>query len=216
MIEQAIAENMKFGKPEDGDPSDSSFSRLRAREYLEKICQELWHLPAMDQPHLYLKKCLEGYERAELLAQVAETTRCLPQNPRKVKSIANVLRRYAKMDAGPVPTSVDRGPYPEDYCQMLVACLYCLHPEIYSRLEVHDKFFEVIKNWTRDLPDRVPHELLAGLKLPARRKDDVTGDRTRDPESQFIDPNRANAFLLGGLFNAQQVNADNLRNFLLR
>ncbi|MFM8251334.1 MAG: P-loop NTPase fold protein, partial [Planctomycetota bacterium] len=93
VIEQAVAENLKMEKSLDG--SDSALATLRAREYLEKICQELWHLPAIGEPHEYLRKSLDGYDRADHLAKVAAETNCLPPNPRKIKTIANVLRRFS-------------------------------------------------------------------------------------------------------------------------
>jgi len=68
-----------------------------AREYLEKICQDIFHLPIIDQTKKknYLISLLRDLElndyHIDELEKCLNVFDCLPANPRKIKSLANRL-----------------------------------------------------------------------------------------------------------------------------
>ncbi|HTQ78903.1 MAG TPA: P-loop NTPase fold protein, partial [Thermoanaerobaculia bacterium] len=76
---------------------DPALQMLRAREYLDKLCQTIVHLPLTREPVALLRQYLGDAEAPAvepvlaILAQYA----CLPANPRKIKAFANLLRGYA-------------------------------------------------------------------------------------------------------------------------
>ncbi len=216
VIEQAIAETLKHDMTAVEDMQRPHFSQFRAREYLEKICQDLWHLPSLNTPHTYLEKCLEEMSCASLMGKIAETSKCLPPNPRKIKALANVLRRYEKQLSNPVMK--DDGAYGEHHQALAIACLYCFHPEIYRRVELYPDFLVEVVKWSNHQGSS-DHELFRGLVLPHRKPDASTASDAATPGSEpslptFPDPTRTNAFLLGKLLKG--IGLEGIDQFLLR
>src|SRR5438445_2614834 len=102
ITERAIAKSLKA----EGDEKDRA---VVAREYLEKLCQDIWHLPALQEADTdnFVHHCLQdevqdaagkrlenALKNLPALRQVIRAARCLPPNPRKIKAFSNVLRRH--------------------------------------------------------------------------------------------------------------------------
>ncbi len=206
VIERYIATNFK---EEGGDPI------FRAREYLEKICQDPWQLPLLNDPGGYLEKCLDGFPLAKAFAAIAKSNDCLPRNPRKIKSLANILRRYADhpmITSRPAGKPLDQ-PYREEHWAMLSACLYHFHPEIYQRILHWPDFLAELDQWART--GESEHDLFVGerdkegnrkdrLKRPKRQDKNANSPTpgTAPAISSFIDPDRTDSFLLQSLLKA--------------
>jgi hypothetical protein len=198
------------------DKQKPHFSQFRAREYLEKICQDLWHLPSLSMPHIYLEKCLEGLCWDHVMRDIAEVNECLPPNPRKIKALANVLRRYETQLSN--AAIKDDGAYREHHQALAIACLYCFHPEIYRRVELYPDFLVEVVKWSNHQGSS-DHELFRGLTLPIRKPDASTASDAATPGSEptlptFPDPTRTNAFLLGKLLKG--IGLEGIDQFLLR
>ena len=103
-IEEAIAQRMKAGADDDAN------ARLRAAAYMEKLCQNVWRLPAVREPDQVLCELLKetikdeavrGYIRRGLSVPVAgegaspSTHQCVPPNPRRLKGLANLIGRLS-------------------------------------------------------------------------------------------------------------------------
>ncbi len=94
VVEGAVAAQLP--NPE----GDGALLARRSREYLEKICQHLIHLPLLRDPAGLLEHFLEGVEGCGRVCEVVRRYGCLPANARKVKAFANLLRQRSQRDRG--------------------------------------------------------------------------------------------------------------------
>ncbi|RMH16210.1 MAG: hypothetical protein D6696_18695 [Acidobacteria bacterium] len=95
IIERAIAQHLPKAVTGEGEGA-ARVSRAIAGEYLEKLCQNIWHLPLVEAPGELLGRFLGlDFEGAEALGRVVDDYDCLPRNPRKIKGFANLLQRFA-------------------------------------------------------------------------------------------------------------------------
>ena len=95
-IEEAIAQRMGT----DARRMEIDDSRtVRAAAYMEKLCQNVWRLPAVREPDqvLYdlLAKTIESETVREWIKRAVQGHRCLPPNPRRLKGLANLLGRFS-------------------------------------------------------------------------------------------------------------------------
>ena len=95
-IEEAIATRMGT----DARRMEVDDSRtVRAAAYMEKLCQNVWRLPAVREPDqmLYglLAKTIESEAVREWIKRAVQGHRCLPPNPRRLKGLANLLGRFS-------------------------------------------------------------------------------------------------------------------------
>jgi hypothetical protein len=162
IIEEAIAESAPGAK------DSPKVARRRAREYLEKLFQEVYHLPIVEFVPAHVMAWLPEDEDA--LTEVPKAVRdklnnvldlypeCIPANPRKIKAFAAVLWRFltepdktdvagagfAPLDNYPEPA----GKNPYESLVLILASLYHFHPEIYRVLEAHDEaFYDRLWKW---------------------------------------------------------------------
>ena len=238
VIEQSLAEQIAKDKAE--KPSEEA--RQRARDYLDKICKNYWHLPA----HRDIGKLVDDWlRRAEVdvplagpdadrtadktLGAALSADRCLPANPRKIKAFVNTLARFLVAARGRVPQLG----YPRPELCAVLAYLYQFHPEIYRVIEWQPAFFQELRNWcergapaplgldTRPDPTAVPvHELFRALTRPHEPHTDPMAPTpiTAGDRDTFPDPARGNVFRIQKLVRAigSQVTPELIEECLLR
>lgn len=177
IIEDAIAESAPGAKDK------PEISRHRAREYLEKLFQEVYHLPIVQDVPTHLLAWLPdnfslvSHDTREAIQSLLNAyPGCIPANPRKIKAFAAVLWRFltepdkkkiadakfAALAGFSEPTAKE--PYLS--LVLIMASLYHFHPEVYRVLEAHtDGFYEELWQWcTRTSEDKdKDHGCIAGL-----------------------------------------------------
>jgi hypothetical protein len=154
VIEDAIMSHLPKS---DGPPSD-----FRAREYLEKLCQTIVHLPIVREPAKLLDSYLQGVEQKQQVLDVVRTKRPLPANPRKIKAFANIVRRSSERLANAVAGSADKVRTANVF--VVVAVIYYFHPDIFRVMEAELKFYEEIRRWAAG--NATGYEMLHRLRLP--------------------------------------------------
>ena len=82
IIEGAIA---KLQGQKEAGPEAQQRARDYAREYVEKICQNIYHLPLVRDPSALVETWLGNLETRANLCAVLKRYACLPANPRKIR-----------------------------------------------------------------------------------------------------------------------------------
>lgn len=140
-VEHALVKALGL-KNEDGASMNADHY---AREYLEKICQDIIHLPLPDkeQKSQYLLTLLFELvpnEPQKIFAQRIERITsqfdCLPANPRKIKALANrlasMIRRLEDLPQVQVhDIDIDRE---AAFC-LAIAVIYCFHRRVFEQLQ---------------------------------------------------------------------------------
>lgn len=192
IIEGAIAEHIP-------KTEDAGLRAFRSREYLDKLCQTIVHLPFPRRPADLLRTYLEGVSEAQPLYYVIERYGCLPANPRKIKGFANLIRRYVPQFWKTLADPVQR-----DDCSHLViifACLYQFHPELYRILEMQPRFYEEIRRWALGDAATIKHPAFEGITMALRQAQRAANAPTPGPslDSAYVDPAEGNIFRVQGL-----------------
>ena len=195
-IEEAIAQWMKTETG--GNPT------MRAAAYMEKLCQNVWRLPAVREPEQVLCELLEqtiedeairGYIRQGLSVPVPgegtppSTYQCLPPNPRRLKGMANLIGRLSPR----LPQIAGPAMHFETQLLVIVAYIYQFHHDLYVRWEADPKLYDIIYEWCSGA--NYDHDFLKRLQLPLLVLD-------REPlktESTYPDPAEANIFWIQSL-----------------
>ena len=204
-IEEAIAKGIRT---ENGDDPT-----MRAAAYMEKLCQNVWRLPAVRRPEQLLYDLLastvdSSAVRSCIKRAVEEPAHSyLPSNPRRIKGLANLIGRLAPRL--PMPNQEVEPDDPQAIVEaqllVIVACIHQFHPDLYVRWEADSALYDKIRIWceaveTRDDGITRPSEepslsFLQSLTLPLQRATpEPTGSAPEDYESTFPDPTRANVF----------------------
>lgn len=161
IIQSAIAKHLPEGAPE--------LPAVLARDYLEKLCQDIRHLPMITAPEDVFVRWLGSYgDKDVFIKQAVRETRCLPANARKLKAFCNVLPRFLRsVPMGLTDGNLER----ETRVALLVACLYHFHQDVYRILEGHPRFYhDVLLPWAQGEPKR--HPVLEGLKRTETPEED--------------------------------------------
>ena len=174
-IEEAIAQRMKTETG--GNPA------IRAAAYMEKLCQNVWRLPAVREPEQVLYELLEqtieddairNFIRQGLKVPVAEegvdpsTYQCLPPNPRRLKGLANLIGRLSSRLPGREVGLSEEELILEARLLVIVAYVYQFHHDLHIRWEADLDLYNVIRDWCRSGKD-LPFE--NSLKLPLELAD---------------------------------------------
>ena len=190
-IEEAIAQRMKA---EAGDAPT-----MRAAAYMEKLCQNVWRLPAVRQPEQVLDELLEDTVENEnvrgwIMRGMEEPKSkyrclCLPPNPRKLKGLANLIGRLSSRlpDGESDVTMVF-----ETQLLMIVACIYQFHHDLYVRWESDPGLYHKIREWCQGVDPKLP--FFRPLKLPLQQPDQDSTEPAPDFGSTYPDPGAANVF----------------------
>ncbi len=186
--------------------TEKKLTGTHAREYLEKLCQVIYHLPAISNYGELLKQWLPTHASRDVCASLADRHRVLPSNPRRIRAFCNVMVRF--MEAGKlagVDFSAHEFEFPKHRKVVLVfiVCyLYVYHPELYRRLEGDPMFLEEVLNFCRK--GSTPDDELRLLKLPASAvtTQESQKEATQDWQlsSNFPDPGSGGVFWAQNLF----------------
>lgn len=206
-IEEAIAQRMKVEAGH--DPT------ARAAAYMEKLCQNVWRLPAVRQPAQVLFGLLEDTVSSPAVREwitwgVEEPEHpCLPSNPRRLKGLANLLGRLYRRLPRQEGASNDPEAIYEAQLLVIVACVYQFHHELFLRWEANPGLYDRIWEWCTSVrtrataPDPGEDQTLPFLKpliLPLRSAEPETTETPPDTfETTFPDPTGANVFWIQSL-----------------
>lgn len=171
----------------------------RAAAYLEKLCQNVWRLPAVHDPGELLGEFLRQTVRTgpvlERIQAALTETRCFPRNPRRLKGLSNLIGRLSRRlpnDAASVHVHV----------LLIVAYVYQFHPDLYTRWQAEPSLYDKIVEWCR--LGRTKVAVLGALALPAAPKaDDEQNPYPQDTtESTYQDPAEPSVFWIQPLVNS--------------
>ena len=197
-VEGAIANRLAGGLTDEDARQDA---QARAASYLEKICQNVWHLPIPDAPgQLLCELVADGGDvpshQVGWLREVVGQRRCLPPNPRKLKGLANlVVRLFARL-----PSHLDEGRdnLGREAVQnlLMVAYIHQFHHDLYVRWQANpEDLYDAIGKWCRG--DEPALAVLQALQLPVAPasggSEDAEGEAGID-QNTFPDPTAANVF----------------------
>ena len=190
----------------------------RAAAYMEKLCQNVWQLPTVQDPsqvlHDLLEKTVDSKSVRTLIKQAVGEVSCLPPNPRRLKGLANLIGRLApRLPSEPGLT--DGAAIIEAQMLVIVASIYQFHPDLYIRWEaelgLYNKIFDRCQGTELDLP------VLDSLVLPQRIRE---ADREPTPatksESTYPDPTGPNVFWIQPLILSlgTEVNPEQFKPYL--
>ena len=169
--------------------------KSRAAAYMEKLCQNVWRLPAVQNPgsvlHGLLEKTVENDNIRGLIWDAVNKIRCLPPNPRRIKGLANLIGRLSPR----LPTESDREvAIIEARILVIVAYIYQFHADIYVRweaeLDLYDKIFDRCRGAKSNIP------FLDSLVLPTKKGEmESAPESSTKTESTYPDPTDTNVFL---------------------
>ena len=200
-IEEAIAQRMRASS--DGRPREASDasgeSAMRAAAYMEKLCQNVWRLPAVRRPERVLDSLLERTVQIPVVRDwvkqaIGESEHpCLPPNPRRLKGLANLIGRLSARLPNQEGESTDPEAIYEAQLLLAVAYIYQFHHDLYVRWEADPSLYNMIYEWCSGTQQN--REFLAPLRLPLLQI--PHGEPGLIParlESTYPDPTEANVF----------------------
>jgi len=193
LVESFIAEDYKDQK---GD------GRPRAHEYMEKICQNIWHLPMPTYSADFLKTSLDKIAEQQFLSSTAPARKdffesvvkvireenYVAPNPRRVKGFANLLERM--FEHHPVRYT---GEDVEDNARIAIifGFLYLSDRPVYRILQTQPGFYnEILLRWARNPGDsNLEHYPILGMLKPVERSGPVD-----EATARFEVPSRIPAY----------------------
>ena len=206
-IEEAIAQRMKVESGE--NPT------MRAAAYMEKLCQNVWRLPAVRRPehvlHGLLEPTVESLSVRDWIKRGVEAPEhpCLPPNPRRLKGLANLIGRLSPRLLNQEGEPEDQEAIYEAQLLVIVAYIYQFHHDLYVRWEADSTLYDKIRQWCGVVLERdgaaEPSEdqqlhFLQPLELPLRSASRGVEEPTPEQfESTFPDPTQANVFWIQSL-----------------
>ena len=206
-VEGAIASRLAGGLTDEKARQDA---QVRAASYLEKICQNVWHLPTVRAPGRLLcefirdgDNSVEAHHISWLCHVVGDET-CLPPNPRKLKGLANLVVRLCSRLPGDLDASQDEPGRNEMRKLLVVAYVHQFHHELYVRWQANPDVFRDILRWCRG--ETAGLKILSDLKLPVVVR---SGDESADSDDArgveqdtFPDPTAADVFWIQDIVRA--------------
>ena len=181
--------------------SDMGRVRLRASAYMEKLCQNVWQLPAVRNPaklllHM-LETTVESQAIRELIGRALDGPSCLPSNPRRIKGLSNLIGRLTPRL--PQNTDVDDQVMNiEVQMLLIVAYIYQFHPDLYVRWEAELEFYNEILDWCLGKDSDVT--ILKFLVLPNKIvQDDKSATPLTESKSTYPDPTETGVFWIQSL-----------------
>ena len=213
VITEAISQQMKT-------ENDNNTS-MRADAYMEKLCQNVWRLPAVHQPVqvLYdlLKKTVPDENVRSCIKEGIEQLNypCLPPNPRRLKGLANLLGRLSsRLTTKLSMQEMGR----ETQLLMIVAYIYQFHHDLYVRWESNPSLYNKIYEWCQQGDQQ--YEVFKLLALPRERPaGEIAGStppNLEEFESTYPDPTEANVFWIQPLILhlGSEVSSEDFKRYL--
>ena len=224
VIEKAIGSQI----PNEDSPKE------RAAAYMDKLCQNVWRLPAVRRPDLFLEEMLADtvkYKNTRnRIIEGIKDLRCLPPNPRRLKGLANLIGRMSVWL--PSQRNADKSSaIRQAQLLMVVAYTYQFHHDLYVRWEADHTLYDKIYDWCRGtLPTPSESEddnngvksptldIFTSMILPLR--DTGIDQDVPTPQSgmewTYPDPGDARIFWIQTLVRrlGDEVNADQFRRYL--
>jgi hypothetical protein len=196
--------------------------RLRAEAYLEKLCASIERLtPPFDGVKLLLQWIDDSNLRTAMTSALTDDQgqfiRCLPPNPRRIKSLANVLNQWFEM-IELTGSQVARDTSTQSL--LIVAYVYQFHSELFQRWQFTPSFFVPFNEWaTLPLPANITTlpDYFACLALPEKvtsnninESDELDENITAQPTpaaaaSNYPDPYAVNMFWIQPLMIYSQL-----------
>ena len=222
-IEEAIATRMGT----DARRMEVDDSRtVRAAAYMEKLCQNVWRLPAVREPDqmLYglLAKTIESEAVREWIKRAVQGHRCLPPNPRRLKGLANLLGRFSSRLLIREDTPDYEAAIQEARLLVIVAYVYQFHQDLYVRWEAEPGLYDRIREWCE--AGKTDLSFLKSLVLPKRKLESGSGEGTPlrqdevdiQTESTYPDPTEAGVFWIQPLILAlgNEVDPSRFKRYL--
>ena len=226
-IEEAIAQRMRADARRDTRRMEIDDSRtVRAAAYMEKLCQNVWRLPAVREPDQVLYGLLAetiGSETVrERIKRAVQGHRCLPPNPRRLKGLANLLGRFSSRLPIREGAPDDEAAIQEAQLLAIVAYVYQFHHDLYVRWEAEPDLYDRIREWCEGSYTDLP--FLTRLVLPNQKVDPGSTERTTPPqgevdiqtESTYPDPTEAGVFWIQPLILAlgNEVDPSRFKRYL--
>ena len=157
-VERALATALALPGGNDAVPDTAYY----AGEYLEKICQDIIHLPLANQQqksyylHRLLLDILESGENsrakgfADQLQKITDEHDCLPANPRKIKALANRLASMIRRHTSAAEATDSSPTLLEAKLCFIVAILYCFHRSVYEQLQRRPEYIQDVLAYAGD------------------------------------------------------------------
>ena len=203
-VEGAIASRLAGGTTDENARWDA---QARAASYLEKICQNVWHLPVVKAPGQLLCDFIEDGDnnveahQVSWLRHVVSQETCLPPNPRKLKGLANLVVRLCSRLPSDLDASERDAGRNEMWKLLIVAYVHQFHHELYVRWQANPNVFRDIVRWCRG--ETAELDILSGLKLPVVVDQSADSEEAREVERDtFPDPTAADVFWIQDIVRA--------------
>ena len=212
-IEEAIGSRM--------ETVASESQPQRAAAYMEKLCQNVWRLPAVRRPGDVLDNLLETtVESADVRTWIrnaveVDDKQCLPPNPRRLKGLANLIGRLSELLPTKEGQEDNSAGLLEAQLLVVVAYVYQFHQDLYVRWESDSGLYQKIWEWCSGNQDpNLP--FLESMVLPQRETDKDSDQRDpttrieveREVESTYPDPTGASVFWIQPLIRKLGNNID--------
>lgn len=213
VMEEAIGRSI--GLTEGGNDEQQSAERaIRAAAYLEKLCQNVWRLPSVEDPKALLLEWIEDDALSARIEAAIDDFACLPPNPRRLKGYANLLQRLAsRLDTVHDPNDDDA--VLEARLLMIVAYAYQFHNDLFVRWEHDPDLYDRVLDWSRE--SRIDLPVFGQLERACTIIADETVAVGYRIESRFPDPTDARVFWIQRLVHEiglADAKADQFRRYL--
>lgn len=220
MNQQLVVDAVASCMPCDYSPQDpvlkEGAARIRAEAYLEKVCTDIERLI----PPRNVAKVFCGWLDDPVLAQIMRVAlkdaggrpiRCLPPNPRRLKSLANLVGRW-----WPLLENLERERVWKARALLIISYVYQFHSELFQRWQFNPSFYSHMQGWAAKVwPAREGRtswpSYFSSLKLP-EEVIDIGGQQAAIPEiqaqSNYPDPYAADMFWIAPLIREAALNED--------
>ena len=192
VIEKAISNQI----PDEDSPKE------RAAAYMDKLCQNVWRLPAVRRPDLFLEEMLVNTVEDETtrthIIEGIKNLRCLPPNPRRLKGLANLIGRMSVRLPDRRRTDKDSA-IRHTQLLMVVAYTYQFHHDLYVLWEADHELYDRIYDWCQGKlsppsesdddnngVNSTTLDIFTSMILPLRDTGIDHGDATPQPRSRRI------------------------------